>query len=175
MAKRSNFARRPQDKYFTPEAAVLPLLPHLAWGTMFVEPCAGDGRLVRHLEKHGMSCQDMFDIAPDNPAVAQRDALDDFTLCGVDPSVDCIITNPPWRRDLMHAMILKFRAERPTWLLHDANWLFTKQAGPFLPHIRKIVTVGRVRWFEHTKMSGKDDAVWTLHMNTPGDTLFFGR
>jgi hypothetical protein len=174
LGKRSSFERRDRDFYSTPEAAVLPLIPHLPYGAMFIEPCAGDGRLVRHLEKHGMSCLWAFDIEPQHEDVDQRDALDGDSICGADPSADFIITNPPWRRDLMHPMIETFRAERPTWLLHDADWLFTKQAAPFLPYIRKIVTVGRVKWIEDSKMSGKTDAVWSLHTAQKGPTLFFG-
>lgn len=60
MGKRSDFERNPRDYYQTPYEAVIPLLPHLVaphsargYVANFVEPCAGDGRLVRHLEKHG--------------------------------------------------------------------------------------------------------------------------
>lgn len=176
MGRRSAFPRVERDFYVTPEAAVLPLLPHLGHGTAFVEPCAGGGDLVRHLEKHGMSCAFMFDIEPQDDEVDRLDALDPAARGALsDPDVDCIITNPPWRRDLFHPMIETFRAAKPTWLLHDANWLFTKQAAPFLPHVRKIVTVGRVKWIAGTKMTGKDDSVWTLHMATPGETVFYGR
>lgn len=172
MGRRSNFARLPRDKYFTPEAAVLPLLPHLAPQTKFVEPCAGDGRLIRHLEKHGHVCVDAFDIEPDAADIDEADALS--TVVQAEPG-DVCITNPPWGREVFHPLILHWRAQMPTWLLHDANWLFTKQAGPFLPYIRKIVTIGRVKWIEDSKMTGKDDAVWTLHEATPGPTEFFGR
>ena len=177
MGKRSTgFERVARDYYPTPEAAVLPLLPHLTYGTAFAEPCAGDGRLVRHLEKHGMSCLYMFDIEPQHPDVDRADAFGDKAWAAVtDPSVDCIITNPPWGRATFHPMIETFRRAKPTWLLHDANWLFTKQAAPFLPFVRKIVTVGRVRWIEGSKMTGKDDSIWTLHTDTPGTTQFFGR
>ena len=172
MGKRSSFERRPQDKYYTPESAVIPLLPHLAPDTQFIEPCAGDGRLVRFLERHGHKCQDAFDIEPDHPEVDEADALKGTYITMPD---DVCITNPPWRRDVFHPFLLKWRALMPTWVLHDANWLFTKQAGPFLPHVRKIVVIGRVRWIEDSKMTGKDDSVWTLHTAAPGPTEFFGR
>lgn len=176
MGKRSDFKRVERDFYPTPEAAVLPLLPHLEHGTMFIEPCAGDGRLTRHLEKHGMSCLRMFDIEPQHASVGKMDALsDDAWTALMDPSVDCIITNPPWDRKVLHPMMDTFRRAAPTWLLHDANWLFTRQAAPYLPYIAKIVTVGRVKWIEGTAMTGKDDVVWTLHVSQPGVTVFHGR
>lgn len=177
MGKRSDgFARVERDYYPTPEVAVLPLLPHLKHGTMFVEPCAGDGRLVRHLEKHGMSCMAMFDIEPQDPEVDRADAFGMAAWDALtDPSVDCIITNPPWDRKVFHPLIETFRRAKPTWLLHDANWLFTRQAAPYLPYARKIVAIGRVKWIEGSKMTGKDDAVWTCFEDTPGPTFFFGR
>lgn len=176
MGKRSDFARAPRDYYPTPEAAVLPLLPFLPYGAQFIEPCAGDGRLVQHLEKHGMSCLGISDIEPQAEDVVTLDALRPSAWeMLTEPSADYIITNPPWRRDVFHPMIETFRAAKPTWLLHDANWLFTKQAGPFLPYVRKIVAVGRVKWIEDSKMTGKDDAVWSLHMREPGETRFYGR
>lgn len=123
-----------------------------------------------------MACCDMFDIAPQHPDVEREDALGDGAWSRLtEPSVDCIITNPPWNRKVLHPMMMAFRRAKPTWVLHDANWLFTKQAGPFLPYVRKIVVIGRVKWIEDSKMTGKDDSVWTLHMATPGPTEFFGR
>lgn len=172
MGKRSNFDRVERDFYPTPEAALLPLLPHLNPRTRFIEPCAGDGRLVRHLEKHGHVCMDAFDIEPQDESVRRGSALDPDEIT---VGADCIITNPPWDRKVLHPMIETFRDIRDTWLLHDANWLFTRQAAPFLPYVRKIVAVGRVKWIEGSTMTGKDDAVWTLHCARPVNTLFFGR
>ena len=176
MGKRSQFPRIERDYYTTPEAAVLPLLPHLTHGTTFVEPCAGDGRLVRHLEKHGMSCLYMFDIEPQHEDVDRADALGPGALAAMtDPSVDCIITNSPWNRKVLHPMIDTFRRAKPTWLLFDADWAHTKQAAPFLPYCHKIVSIGRVKWIEGSKMTGKDNCCWYLFYAAPGATRFYGR
>jgi hypothetical protein len=171
MGKRSDFTRIERDYYPTPEAAVLPLLPHLDYGTMFIEPCAGDGRLMRHLEKHGMSCVDAFDIEPQHPDVQHGDAL----AARAEFSADVVVTNPPWRRDFLHPFIEHWRVQRPTWVLCDADWAHTRQAVPYLPYCRKIVSVGRVKWIEGSKMTGKDNAVWMLFDATPGETAFYGR
>ena len=53
MGKRSNFERKPRDFYETPIEAVLPLIPHLGYDFTFVEPCAGAGVLIDHLEMNG--------------------------------------------------------------------------------------------------------------------------
>jgi hypothetical protein len=161
MGKRSAFARRPQDKYSTPPEAVLPLLKHVKHGDMFVEPCAGNGALVRALENHGLSCQWAFDIEPENHEIERRDALSDWDVIP-DMSVEWIITNPPWSRDLLHPMIEHFSRIRPTWLLFDADWMHTRQAEPYLKMCTKIVSVGRLKWIPGSKHSGKDNAAWFL-------------
>ena len=172
MGKRSEFERIPKDKYPTPYEAVLPLLPHLAPKTHFVEPCAGDGRLVRHLERHGHVCLDAFDIAPEHESVDCADALKVVFDAG---DGEVCITNPPWSRPLLHPLIDHWRVQMPTWFLFDADWAHTRQSAPFMPYCRKIVSVGRVKWIEGSKMSGKDNAAWFLFNALPGETEFYGR
>jgi hypothetical protein len=176
MGKRSDFARVERDFYPTPFEAVVPLVAHLEYGTAFVEPCAGDGALVEHLERVGMSCQEAYDIEPRADFIVQRDALDmDRDQCG-GTSADCIITNPPWDRKILHPMIEAFSLEQPAWLLFDADWMHTKQSAPFMPWLRKIVSVGRVRWIPDSKMTGKDNCAWYLFdQNSTGATEFHGR
>ena len=171
MGKRSNFARVERDWYPTPKEAVAPLIPHLEYGTMFAEPCAGNGALIFALEAAGMSCIDALDIEPRHECIYRRDALD----WGCDPSADYIITNPPWDRALLHPMIQHFARQRPTWLLFDADWMHTKQSAPFMPLLRAVVSVGRVKWIPDSKMTGKDNCAW-YHF-APGDspTVFHGR
>lgn len=175
MAKRSDFTRRPQDKYYTPYEAVLPLLPHLAPNTRFTEPCAGDGRLIDHLEKHGHECVDAFDVQPERENIAKADALEVVIDSPAIGKNEIVITNPPWTRQILHPLIEHWRTQMPTWLLFDADWVHTKQSAPFMPYCRKIVSVGRVRWIEGTKMTGKDNVAWHLFAHEAGPTEFYGR
>ena len=73
---------------------------------------------------------------------------------------DASITNPPYVRPLMHALIQHFARILPTWLLIESDWAYTKQAGPFMPCCSDIVAVGRLRWIEGTTMSGKQNFSW---------------
>jgi len=157
MGKRSSFERVERDFYPTPEAAAQPLLPHLAPCTRFCEPCAGDGRLVDHLTKAGHVCASARDIEPRRDDIDRKDAL--TTLTG---NIDCYITNPPWDRKVLHPLISHLSMQAPTWLLFDADWMHTRQSAPFLPLLRKVVSVGRVKWIEDSPFTGKDNCCWYL-------------
>jgi len=170
MGKRSNFERVERDYYKTPIEAVAPLLPHLPNGATFFEPCAGDGTLVRHLEAAGHFCEYASDIVPDAPSVYKRNAMDITYVMS-----DYIITNPPWDRKILHPMIEKFSSLRPTWLLFDADWMHTKQSAPYMKRCNTVVSVGRVKWFPETKMTGKENVCWYLFDRSETSTQFFGR
>jgi hypothetical protein len=150
MGKRSSFERLPRDFYPTPYPAVPPLIPHLRGVRTFAEPCCGDGALVNHLKAHGLRCVYQGDISIGQDALA----LDTYG------DADAIITNPPYQRPLMHALIQHFTHIMPTWLLMESDWACTKQAGPFMPCCSDIVSVGRLRWIEGTTMSGKQNFAW---------------
>jgi hypothetical protein len=106
--------------------------------------------LVGHLESFGLRCVYAGDIA------TGRDALALDTYGGA----DAIITNPPYERKTMHALIAHFARVLPTWLLLETDWAYTKQAAPFMPWSSDIVSVGRLRWIEGTSMSGKQNFAW---------------
>lgn len=165
MGKRSEFPRRKNDAYATPYKCVLPLIPHLRGIETFAEPCAGDGELIKHLATFGFYCSYRADIE------TGTDAL-------IEPphgSFDAIITNPPWTRDLLHPMILKFQSIAPTWLLFDADWPHTKQAVPYLDQCSHIVSIGRVKWIADSEHFGKDNASWfRFHSQHVGGPRFYG-
>ena len=174
MGKRSDFERIPRDFYPTPYSAVEPLIAHLPEQYTFVEPCAGDGRLIDHLALHGGHCTQAYDIEPTDMhlRVKEKDA---FLL--EDVKTDFIITNPPWDRKILHPMIEKFSGMAPTWLLFDSDWMHTKQSTQYLPRLKRIVSIGRVKWIEGSNSVGKDNCCWYLFDSTPyvEPPLFCGR
>lgn len=153
MGKRSTFERRERDFYPTPFKAVEPLIPFLD-KDFYVEPCAGDGSLIRHLSM--IECIFACDIEPQAENISKINAMS-LTL-----TPDMYITNPPWQRDILHPLIEHLSNLAPTWLLFDADWMHTKQAKPFIPRLQKIVSVGRIKWIPDSKMTGKDNCCWYL-------------
>jgi hypothetical protein len=152
------------DEYMTTDTrAVDRLTKHLPAKFTFAEPCAGNGDLIKMIEKkfpHSV-CNAANDIMWADGVDALELGHDWFSTS------DFIITNPPWTRDILHDMISHFGSIKPTWLLFDADWAHTKQAGPFLPHCKKIVSVGRLKWITGSKSDGKDNAAWYLFEYDP--------
>jgi hypothetical protein len=177
MGKRSNFERVERDFYPTPYEAVLPLLSHLDDETFFDEPCAGNGALALHLEKHGHICVWASDIEP-QPSLSNLLKIyqRDYRLADQQSGADYFITNPPWDRKLLHPLISFMSLLRPTWLLFDADWIHTKQSSDLMKRCVKIVSVGRVKWIEGSKNTGKDNCCWYLFDSKhTGPTTFVGR
>ena len=168
MGKRSLFPRVPQDAYATPAEAVTPLLRHLAARTRYIEPCAGEGRLIEHLERAGHVLVGAYDL-PDDARMKR------YEVSGA----DAFITNPPWGRDILHPIILNLSDQAPTWLLLDSDWIHTIQSIPYLLRLRKIVSVGRVRWIPGSLFTSKDNCAWCLFDRPRPDdravTHFIGR
>ena len=157
MGKRSSFIRKERDFYPTPYEAVIPLLPYLDRDA-FCEPCAGDGLLIDHLEKHELSCKEAWDIEPKRFDIIKKDALTSSSST----NIDYFITNPPWTRDILHPLIINLSNQRPTWLLFDADWMHTKQSREYMERCIKIISVGRLKWIPDSKMTGKDNCCWYL-------------
>lgn len=171
MGKRSSYERVERDFYPTPAEAIYPLVPHLRRGALFSEPCAGDGALIRHLAAVGYTCQDAMDIEPQDPRVRVGNALESDL-----GQPEMFITNPPWLRSTLHPLIVRLSDIAPTWLLFDADWKHTRQAAPYMPRLRKVVSVGRLKWIPDSKFTGKDNCAWHL-FTRPSDEpcQFFGR
>jgi len=185
MGKRSDFKRNARDYYTTPLKPVMALAPFLPQEHFtFWEPCAGDGRLIGHIQTstHGI-CTFACDIEPQESDfnIIQCDVLnkngdvqdDWFMQYQMDTNTpDYIITNPPWGVKLLHPMIKKFTMIAPTWLLFYADWAHTKRAAPYLEYCSDIVSVGRVKWIENSPHTGKDNVAWYCFHAEKKATIF---
>jgi hypothetical protein len=163
MGKRSGFSRIPKDKYASTLACVIPLLPHLAPGTVFAEPCAGNGALIDLLVDAGHRCVWATDTAPERADIG--------TLPGIgvrNIAAKVVITNPPWTRSAMHPIIDALSAMLPCWFLFDADWAHTRQSADLILRCSRIIPVGRIKWIPDSEHVGKDNCCW--HEFLPGHT-----
>lgn len=164
MGKRSDFAKLERDFYPTPREAVTVLAPFLPDSFTFCEPCAGNSRLTRHLEEIGGQVTAQYDISPQAAGIRRADARN--MMSEHMGGAQMIITNPPWRREWLHPMILRFSRLGRTWLLLDADWAYTGQAGMFMDwrrganRVHKIVAIGRLKWIDNSDDTGKDNCAW---------------
>lgn len=67
----------------------------------------------------------------------------------------------------LHRIITTLSDIAPTWLLFDADWMHTLQSEPYILRLQKIVSVGRLKWIEGSKHTGKDNAAWHLFYKSP--------
>lgn len=165
MGKRSSFDRIGRDFYRTFDTkAGKALEPFLEDNYTYAEPFCGSGDLIKQLRG---DCLYASDIEPDedNKVIDMVFETKSFTDVSNTDIEHCqyIITNPPWDRKILHETIEFFANKKPTWLLFDSNWMFTKQSIPYInKYCLRIVTVGRMIWIPDTKMTGKDDVCWYL-------------
>jgi hypothetical protein len=164
VGKRSEFPKIQKDKYHTPREAVFPLLSQLPAGTVFAEPCAGNGILIDHLKAAGHSCVWAGDIEPERNDIWIADALNLTAI-----QADMFITNPPWTRSSLHPIIAHLSAMLPCWFLFDADWPHTRQSEDLIGRCSKIVPVGRIKWIPGSAHVGKDNCCWYEFL--PGHTI----
>lgn len=179
MAKRGEkFERSPRDLYETVDPrAVAALLPYVDRALPFVENCAGAGALADQLVAAGMSCVSMYDIHPLRDDIVKGDAREIELLFRGQ-----YITNPPFTRPLMHAIMWHCASQVPSWFLVEADWLITQQAGDILrKHGAEVIAVGRLRWFREGDPRDKgndpmDNFVWVKLVPEPyGGIIFWPR
>ena len=149
--KRSDFKRLARDAYDTPAEAVAPLLKRLAPRTRFIEPCAGNGRLIEHLVRAGHVLVGQYDLPDD--ARAKRYGVEDGVV---------FVTNSPWSRSSTASDHRQSLRPGAAWLLIDADWVHTLQSISYQPRLRTIVSIGRVRWIPDLPFDGKDNCAWHL-------------
>ncbi len=185
MGKRSNFDRKSKDFYETPVEAIAPLAKHIKFGARYIDPCYGGGNITRHLYAVAdwAECVGRYELFPENYkqdcGIITADATSHIYM---NNRSNMFITNPPWDRskkngETLHKIINNLAGQKPTWLLFDADWMHTIQAAEYMKYCVKVVSIGRVKWFEDSKFSGKDNVCWYLFdKNKAGcKTQFIGR
>lgn len=175
-------ARRKNDFYPTIDPrAVEALAPHLPAGTIYAEPCAGAGDLIYLLERAGMVCDWALELEPQDPWLRNRWPIGKGNALNLSEAdmgaAEVLITNPPWYRPALHALVLHLAALRPTWMLFDASWMHTQQAMRFRPICTDIVSVGRIKFFAGSRYDPPDDCAWyRFDARSPGpETRFHWR
>ena len=184
MGKRSDFDRIPKDLYQTWDPrAVAPLLPHLGPHTRYAEPCCGEGALIKQLEAAGHFCTWASDIEDRNYPITIAGAWVKHVVTEIDAlnvttplrTADMIITNPPYKKEILFPMLDHFIKQNRSWLLLQADFMHNVGSAPFLKYCSKIVSVGRVKWIPGTKSGGKENSAWYRFETRECETVFIGR
>ena len=155
MSKRTktdNAKKNPQDFWPTPVSAVTPLARILPPATVYDEPCAGDGALVAGLASYGHICANAFDTMPRAAGIRLQDAL----------TADVgrmIITNPPYRWDLLQPLLDRWIGAVECWLLLPWDMPCNKRMTPYATHIDRVLPLGRVSWMGNGQ-GGMENSGW---------------
>jgi hypothetical protein len=174
--------RKERDFYPTPEKAVVPVVPHLLseGPKYFLEPCAGNGALIQHIESltdYEVICKKAYDIDPQpttySKSILQRNALS-LTVNDV-LGIDYIITNPPFQWDMLQPLLDYLPDLRPTWLLLPFGYACNKRMAPYMEKCKKLVPIGRVKWIEGSKQTSTDDYGWYLFTHETTTTKLYAR
>lgn len=179
--------RNSRDYYPTPAKAVLSLKNHMFSDTYeyhqgmervtFIEPCAGDGRLIQHLapEFKCFYATDLepqmgyitLDIGPDSyiHRIHKQDVFEFDWDKEELKDAKYFITNPPWINDgksnyQLNRLITTLSAVKPTWLLLNGSYAFNKKSADCMRVCTDIVPVGRLKWIENSPHMGKEDCAW---------------
>jgi len=158
---------KPKDFWPTPVFETWKLSPHLVPGTLFDEPCAGNGAIIVALTLLGHRCAGAVDITPRAAGIEQGDARTYVPVSGR------IITNPPYRRDLLEPLLEHWIGQWDTWLLLPLDHLVNKWTNRFMRHVDQIVPLGRVSWLGNGR-GGMENFCW-FHFNTERRGLISAR
>ena len=91
-------------------------------------------------------------------------------------NVECIISNPPFTKDVLLPCIDHLVNLKPTWLLLPADMMHNRYFSPYMGMCSKVVSIGRVKWFKDSKACSTDNFSWYYWVdNKPTNTTFYGR
>jgi hypothetical protein len=175
MGKRDGdkFERVEKDFYSTVDpAAIVPAFVDRIRGINYAEPCYGKG-LLEDMLVDVATCKWRSDIREDAWCILAMDAVnltrDDMA------DVDAIITNPPYKWDMLQPLLDHLPTLRPTWLLMPSDYMNNVRMGPYMKRCETIIAVGRLYWLPN-KIKGVSNFAWYKFNNWHiGQTEFIGR
>lgn len=163
MHGESGYARIEGDRYYTPAWVTEELFKHCGFPEWILEPAAGDGAMVKVLERHG--CQVLSsDIDPQDEGITKADFFDwGATTCAG------IITNPPYshaQEFIEHALkLMEPNDGLVAMLLRNEFDSAKKRRHLFAEHpafYKKLVLTKRPRWFADGGSSPRHNFAWYI-------------
>lgn len=163
MAKRNNevggFERKPRDFYGTIDPSAVDIFVHIEGTVRYIEPCAGSGNLCNLLQDYpNFVLHKAFDIEPQADFIEKKDAslltMEDLE------GADVVITNPPYKWEMLKPIMDNLLPKIPAWLLLPADTMHNVRMAEYINlYCYGIASVGRLYW-EENKVKGKDNFVW---------------
>tara|TARA_R110000764_G_scaffold164543_4_gene251595 strand:- start:397 stop:945 length:549 start_codon:yes stop_codon:yes gene_type:complete len=171
--------KSPRDFYATVDPdAVKPLIAFLGDTLSYAEPCAGNGDLIDQLSSFGLQCDHASDIVSDRYQEYDASTIPYANL--YISGADCIITNPPFSKDLLLPIMYHLmHSGLPLWLLLPADIMHNKYMTPYMSQCETVVSVGRLCWFPDEvtgkMVKGVDNYQWMEFVSYETPTTFHGR
>lgn len=163
MAKRNNdqggFERKGRDFYATIDPDAVEFFKYNDIPCRYIEPCAGSGDLCRLLQNYpNHTLHRAFDIEPQADYIEKKDAslltLEDLE------GADLVITNPPYKWEMLKPIMDNLLPKISTWLLLPADTMHNVRMADYInKYCYGVASVGRLYW-EENKVKGKDNFVW---------------
>ena len=174
MGKRDGDKYHRVEKDFYPTvdpACMVPEFVRRVRGLTYAEPCWGSGDL-EDLLMDVATCGWRSDVEPKQPNIPVLDAAtltsDQLANC------DVIITNGPYKWDMLKPLLDHLPTLKPTWLLLPADYAFNVRMGPYVQRCEHIIAVGRLYW-QPNKVKGVTNFAWYKFVGGLTYTEFMGR
>jgi hypothetical protein len=156
----SGYERIERDLYETPEWVTDCVIGYIDVQRPVWEPACGSGKMVRALEKHGLTVRGT-DIGQG------EDFLEALSL--PDPDVTAIVTNPPYalaREFIQHALKLTKPVAGTVAMLLRTDFDHAKSRQYLFGLCRqfrsKIVLTKRIKWFENSQGQPSFNHAWFI-------------
>jgi hypothetical protein len=159
-----------QDSYWPSPAEVITpgLVKHIK-GLRYAEVCAGNGKLIRHLQPYA-KCVWASDVYSRHGKVVERCAL---SLTAAEMRTRLVITNPPFSSKFLYRFLDHCIEEcLTTWLFLPMDFGLRVTSAFVMPFCERIVAIGPVRFIEDSPSKGETNFAWFKFVPRKTRTIF---